>query len=249
MLRRIPNDLITYNKRYVVQFDATITSGYGNFTTQNGNLFTYLSNDTIVSGRNIKHIRQETPGNLSISFLFTGTASIDNVSVREIITTDTITDTPVTILGENVLWNLATPVITPIPHAGLLNSNSNGTVYFEPVIADAGVYSSNLAVQLTDYPIASFESIRKYANGTYTELSLTTGLTIAPDGLSFTHTGLTAGDLVMFTYAYNKESIGRSMTLTHYDSRFVIADTANGKVYRWRITSTNGVATIALTEV
>lgn len=151
-------------------------------------------------------------------------------------------------LGSNVHYTLATPTITPIAHGGLLNSNQNGTTYFEPVVADAGVYGTNLAIQLTDYPIASFESIRKYANGTYTELSTATAV-IAGDGLSFTHTGLTSGDLVMFTYNYNKESVGRSMTLTHYDNRYVIADTANSKVYRWIISSTNGVPSIVLTEV
>lgn len=109
---------------------------------------------------------------------------------------------------------LTTPTIIPIAHAGLLNSNSNGTVYFEPIIADAGVYSSNLAIQLTDYQISSFESIRKYANGTYTELNTATAV-IASGGLSFTHPDLVSGDLVMFTYAYNRESIGRSMTLSY----------------------------------
>jgi hypothetical protein len=146
---------------------------------------------------------------------------LDNVKDELINTPDgSTTSTSVTIIGSNIHYTLATPTITPIAHAGLLNSNSNGTAYFEPVIADAGVYGTSLAIQATDYPIASFESIRKYADGTYTELSLTSGLAIAPDGLSFTHTGLVSGDLVMFTYNYNRESISRSMTLTHYDSRF-----------------------------
>ena len=153
-------------------------------------------------------------------------------------------------LGSNVHYTLATPVITPISHAGLLDSNANGTTYFEPVIADAGVYSTKIDIQITDYPISSIERLVIYVDGVQTELSLTTGLTIAGDGLSFTHTGLTAGDLVMFTYAYNKESIGRSMTLTHYDNRYVVADTANGKVYTYKPTITNGVLTgWALTEV
>ena len=143
---------------------------------------------------------------------------------------------------------LTTPDIIPIYHAGLLNSNSNGTAYFEPIIADAGVYSTNLAVQLTDYPIASFESIRKYANGTYTELNIAEAV-IAGDGLSFTHPDLTSGDLVMFTYAYNKESVGRSMTLTHYDSRHVKLDTANGKTYRIVPVVTNGVVTWTAVEI
>ena len=82
------------------------------------------------------------------------------------------------------------------------------------LIADAGVYSTNLTVQLTDYPISTFESIRKYANGTYTELNIATAV-IAGDGLSFTHPDLVSGDLVLFTYSYANESIGRSMTLSY----------------------------------
>lgn len=141
--------------------------------------------------------------------------SIDNVSVKEVTASEAISATSTfTELGSNVHFTLATPTISPIAHAGLLNSNSNGTAYFEPIIADAGVYASNIAVQLTDYPIASFESIRKYANGTYTELNTATAV-IAANGLSFTHPNLAVGDLVMFTYAYNKESIGRSMTFTY----------------------------------
>lgn len=177
------------------------------------------------------------------------TVNIEKLSIKAIDgLSNLITPSKALELGSNVHYTLATPTITPIAHAGLLNSNSNGTAYFEPIIADAGVYSTNLTVQLTDYPIASFESIRKYANGTYTELSTATAV-IAGDGLSFTHPDLNPGDLVMFTYAYNKESIGRSMTLTHYDSRFVEADTANGKVYRIVPVVTNGVVSWTAVEL
>ncbi|MDX9747422.1 MAG: hypothetical protein RBT57_02875 [Paludibacter sp.] len=187
--------------------------------------------------------------NIYISNRGAGVADITSLSLKEVTTVEAIAATSTfTELGSNIHYTLATPVITPIAHAGLLNSNSNGTAYFEPIIADAGVYASNIAVQLTDYPISSLERIVKRVNGADVELSTATAV-IAGNGLSFTHPNLASGDLVMFTYAYNKESICRSMTLTHYDSRFVIADTANSKVYRWRITSTNGVASIALTEV
>lgn len=174
---------------------------------------------------------------------------IDNFKDELINTPDgAATGITTTVIGSNIHYTLATPTITPIAHAGLLNSNSSGTVYFEPIIADAGVYGANIATQLTDYPIASLESIRKYANGTYTELNTATAV-IAGNGLSFTHPDLVSGDLVMFTYAYNKESIRRSMTLTHYDSRFVKADTANGKVYRIVPVVTNGVVSWTAVEV
>jgi len=176
-------------------------------------------------------------------------ATIDDVSFKEVTAAEAIAATSTfTELGSNVHYTLATPTITPIAHAGLLNSNSNGTAYFEPIIADAGVYSTNLAVQLTDYPISSLERIIKRVNGVDVELSTSTAV-IAGNSLSFTHPSLAAGDLVMFTYNYANESIGRSMTLTHYDNRYVIADTANGKVYRWSVVSTNGVPSLTLIEV
>jgi hypothetical protein len=143
---------------------------------------------------------------------------------------------------------LAEPVITPIPYAGLLNSNSNGTVYHEPYIADAGVYDNGITIQSTDYPISEIEKIIKWENGVEYLLDVADAV-IAIDGLSFTHPDLADGDLVMFTYAYDLESTVGKMTLTHYDSRYVIADTANGKFYKHKIVSTNGVPTIELEEV
>lgn len=204
--------------------------------------------DYFSTGTKILYWKAASNGTLLFQSRSTNT-TIDNVSYKELTASEAISATSTfTELGGNVHFTLATPVITPIAHAGLLNSNSNGTAYFEPIIADAGVYSTNLAVQLTDYPISSFESIRKYANGTYTELNTATAV-IASGGLSFTHPDLVSGDLVMFTYAYNRESIGRSMTLTHFDSRFVVKDTANANVYRITPTITNGVLTWTLTLV
>jgi hypothetical protein len=203
-------------------------------------------------------------GTYSLYYICTGTSSvniyfdgqnytfdlqIDGVKDELIAAAGLSTSTSATELGSTVHYTLATPTITPIAHAGLLNSNSNGTTYFEPVIADAGVYSTSIAIQLTDYPIASIERLVKRVNGVDVELSTSTAV-IAGDGLSFTHPNLASGDLVMFTYNYNRESIGRSMTLTHYDSRFVVADTANGKVYTYKPVITNGViASWTLTEV
>lgn len=155
----------------------------------------------------------------------------------------------ITEFSNNIIhYTLATPVIAPIAHAGLLNSNSNGTVYFEPAVADAGVYGSSIAIQLTDFPISTIESISKYENGVFTPLNPATAV-IAVDGLSFTHPDLASGDLVTFTYMYNLESTGRSMTLTHYDSRYVVKDTANDDVYKITPKITSGELTWELTLV
>ena len=195
------------------------------------------------------YVNWDTQTGFYLLALNAATVIIQELSIKEVIPVEAILNpSTLTEIGGLPYYTLATPVITPIAHAGLLNSNSNGTVYFEPVVADAGVYGSNIAIQLTDYPISSFESIRKYSGGTYTELN-TAAAVIASGGLSFTHPDLVSGDLVLFTYYYNKESINRSMTVTHYDSRHVNADTVNGKFYRIVPVVTNGVVSWTAVEV
>lgn len=206
---QISQSKATIGKWYKIVYTLTVTGGsfaaragaYGITRTASGTYSEYL----LATNANI--------GVAGVGSSNSGT--VDNYSAKEVTASEAIAAASTfTEIGSNVHFTLATPTIIPIAHAGLLNSNSNGTAYFEPIIADAGVYASNLAIQLTDYPIASFESIRKYVNGTYTELNTATAV-IASGGLSFTHPNLTAGDLVMFTYAYANESIGRSMTLTY----------------------------------
>ncbi len=145
-------------------------------------------------------------------------------------------------------YELATPVITPISYGGILSSAENGTVYHEPVIADAGVYSTNMPILLTDYPISAIEEIIKHENGVDTYLNVATAV-VAPDGLSFTHPDLTEGDLVLFTYAFDKESTNGNITATFYDSNVVKIDTVTGKAYKITDVVTNGVLTRTLTEV
>lgn len=241
------------NSFYEVKFTVLSGTARIEITSNAGGLIGCRPAANYATGSHIVRFKATATNGIAI-FAYntdTGTAfTLDNFSVKKIIASDgVISDKSVfTVLGSNIHYTLATPVITPISYGGVLNSAERGTVYHEPVIADAGVYSTNLAVQLTDYPITSFKSIRKYANGTYTELNTATAI-IASDGLSFTHPDLVSGDLVMFTYAYNKESIGRSITLTHYDSRFVQADTANGKVYKIVPVVTNGVVSWTAVEV
>lgn len=253
----IESPTLVVGKAYLIDFwyyiPSTITSPSLTVQDASGNTIATLS--TTNAWTRFKILWVATSSRLRIRFSNSASGAVgqavyyDDASIKELVTTDVVTTgSAFAEFGSNVNYTLATPTINPIAHAGLLNSNSNGIAYFEPIIADAGVYSTNLTVQLTDYPIASFESIRKYANGTYTELNIATAV-IASGGLSFTHPDLVSGDLVMFTYAYNIESIGRSMTLTHYDSRFVEADTANGKVYRIVPVVTNGVVSWTAVEV
>lgn len=141
------------------------------------------------------------------------TLDIDNISIREVVASDVIDNSYFTeISGGTTLYTLATPVITPIAHAGLLNSNSNGTVYFEPAIKDIITYTDKAEISDTDYPISSIESIEK--NGIAVNPATAV---IAEGGLSLTHPDLEANDEVELIYFYNRESTGRGMRLLFYN--------------------------------
>ena len=149
-----------------------------------------------------------------------------------------------------VQYQLATPIESPVQTSGTLLSYPSGTVYYEKAIADAGIYDNGITVLNPNYPIATLEKIVKidFVTGVETEINVSTAV-VAGDGLSFTHPDLTADDIVFFTYFYANESTEGEMTLSYYDSRYTITDTANEKFYQWKISSTNGVASIALVEV
>ena len=63
------------------------------------------------------------------------------------------------------------------------------------------------------------------------------------------HNDLASGDLVLFTYAFDKESTNGNITASFYDSNVVKIDTVTGKAYRINEVVTNGVLTRTLTEV
>ena len=176
-------------------------------------------------------------------------AEFDNISIFEYNATEGVAIAGgEAVYGGNIHYTLATPVITPISYGGILNSAENGTVYHEPIIADAGVYGANLPILMQDYPIASIEEIIKHENGVDTYLNVATAV-IAGDGLSFTHPDLASGDLVLFTYAFDKESTNGNITATFYDSNVVKIDTETGTAYKIVDTITNGILTRTLTEV
>lgn len=186
--------------------------------------------------------------------LFGGTSGaivIDNLSLKDVspiqgIISDTSTFTELS--DGTVLYTLASPEIITISYGGVLNSAESGTVYHEPIVADAGVYGTNMPILLTDYPIETLEEIIVHNDGIDTYLDVSTAV-IAGDGLSFTHPSLGNGDLVLFTYAYSKESTNGQMTATFFDSNVVKIDTVTGKAYKITDVVTSGVLTRTLTEV
>jgi hypothetical protein len=146
---------------------------------------------------------------------------------------------------------LAEPVEIPIQVSGSLHSYPSGTIYVEPAIADVGVYSGGVSILKTDYPIHQLESISKidFNTGLPTEIDTSTAV-IAPDGLTFTHSALSNGDIVFFTYLYDDiYYTDGKLTCEYYDSRFVLKDDVTGKFYRKVETVEDGELVTQLVEV
>ena len=68
-------------------------------------------------------------------------------------------------------------------------------------------YSTSIAISDTDYPINSLQEVFKVdeETGVETPIDIST-CTVAVDGLSFTSTALTDGDLVWFRYEHTLDS-------------------------------------------
>lgn len=145
-------------------------------------------------------------------------------------------------ISNDGLTVLDEPIYTEIETAGVPTSFSNGTVYFDNIIADAGIYGTNFEITDTDYPINSVKSLYKFdkITGVKTEVSLD-NIIIAGDGLSFSTTDLIADDLILVEYEYQGAYPIGKKTLTYKDSNVAIADTADGKFYKLKPIITNGV--------
>lgn len=153
--------------------------------------------------------------------------------------------------GTVIYYQLATPIVTDNVTSGTLLGYPSGSVYQEPVIADIGVYATELTIFNTAYPITSLESLYKIdmTTGEQLELNPATAV-IASGGLSFTHASLAASDLVGFTYFFAHALPYGENTYTYYDSNVVAIDTVDGKAYRYKPVVTSGaIASWAITEV
>ena len=149
-----------------------------------------------------------------------------------------------------LIYQLTIPVETPVQVSGSLVSYPSGTVYIEPFVADAGIYTNKMTVLHQDLPIKALEKLSKidFMTGLETELDVSDAV-IAEDKLSFTHPDLVDGDIVFYTYVYDKEGTEGETEIEYYDSRYVVKDSVTGKFYKWHITVANGVPSIELKEV
>jgi len=154
------------------------------------------------------------------------------------------------LVGTTLNYQLATPIEIPIQTSGSLVSYPSGTVYIEPYVADAGIYTDKMTVLHQDLPIKALEKLSKidFTTGLETELDVSDAI-IAEDKLSFTHPDLVDGDIVFFTYEYDRESTEGETEIEYYDSRYVIKDSVTEKFYKWHIAVADGVPSIELVEV
>lgn len=150
----------------------------------------------------------------------------------------------------DTMEELAEPITTPIEVSGNLISYPSGTVYVEKVLPVAGIYTDEITIAHTDFPISSLDKISKidFATGVETQLDVSKAV-VATDKLSFTDTDLTSGDIVFFEYFYANESTQGELELEYYDSRHVLKDSVTGKFYKIIPTVANGVLTNGLLEV
>lgn len=152
--------------------------------------------------------------------------------------------------GKKIWYQLATPITIENVTSGAPISYPSGTIYLEPALADASVYTDKISVLLVDFPIQSLETIYKVNSITGEQIPLDISVAvISEDKLSFIHPALAENDIAFFTYFYDYVYPYGENIFSCYDSRYVIADSVNGKVYKWSITSANGVASLQLTEV
>lgn len=147
-------------------------------------------------------------------------------------------------------YQLATPIEKPIQTSGSLVSYPSGTVYVEPFVADAGIYTDKMTVLHQDLPIKQIESLYKvdFQTGLEHPLDISQCI-ISQDKLSFTHPDLLEGDIVFFEYEYDVESTEGETEVEYYDSRYVVKDDVTGKFYKWNVKVSNGIPTIEVVEV
>jgi hypothetical protein len=147
-----------------------------------------------------------------------------------------------------LVYAIATPITTEIEARGILYGYPNGTVLIDDIEENIALYGTNAVIDTGNHAITALESIIKFdVNGVETALAVS-GATIAGDGLSFTHTDLTAGDYVYFTYYYG-DNVRGLVTVTYYDSKVVVTDSVTATVYKITPAIASGVLSWTLTAI
>lgn len=116
-------------------------------------------------------------------------------------------------------YQLAQPIIKHYPFINVLNSYPKGTICIETRMADATLYDEikGFEVDNISTPIKNLLKVEKYEivddNAVITDIDLST-CTIALDGLSFTSTQLSHGDVVWASWEYDSSLTTIPTTVT-----------------------------------
>lgn len=260
-IRLSEKKFIQRTKKYVLQAsDIVSVSNYDEFTIVTTKPFTdYVSTHPVnaIDGTYVLEGYPEQAPEASSNFTSANVGysynhgSANTQALRIIMPADTtLAQAQTALTGLELTYQLAEPIITPIQVSGTLLSNPSGTVYVEPVVADAGIYDEGISVLHQDLPIDYVEKLSRvdFTTGLETELEVSTVI-INEDKKGFTHPELEDGDIVFFSYFYDRESTLGETEIEYYDSRYVIKDSVTDKFYKWQISVADGVPSIKLVEV
>lgn len=127
------------------------------------------------------------------------------------------------------IYQLETPETYYYPPQAL-QVFEKGTVYVETITADYGFYDSGLTISNTNIPIDTLVEVLKFDSdtGAATEIPVNT-CTVAGNGLSFTSTALTYGDLVWFAYEYDSSLSAPGTVIMDYPLNTAAQIVANSR--------------------
>lgn len=130
----------------------------------------------------------------------------------------TITEARTGLGTTSAILSLATPVLTYYPPKSI-PLEINSSIIHQSIMSDIVFYSTGIAITDTDYPISALQEVYKVdtETGAETPIDIAT-CTVAVDGLSFTSTALTDGDLVWFRYSHALQSLVPTTDYTYTTS-------------------------------
>lgn len=128
-------------------------------------------------------------------------------------------------------------------------------VYGSPMAAHSHISYTHKLGKLGEYEngiteegtFSSIIKVEKIDRETGKETDVTDSCTLNAEKNGFTSTSLVDGDLVW--YELEVENAAGTVDIMYYDSRYVIEDDTNGKVYKYKITASDGVPQISLIEI
>ena len=187
---------------------------------------------------------------IDIPFLtFNTTANVNLISIN--VAKNTYSDTSsvrLALTGTRLTYQALISEEIPIEIIGKLYSYPSGTVYFNNVIGDIDFYGGGIVIDGETF--SDIEKVTRVdlESGIETDITDTCTLNEAKNG--FTSTILNTNDLVWYDLiiAPNTAINGKNQ-YSYYDSRYAVVDDTNGKTYRWKVVSTNGVPSITMEEI